>query len=926
MKRFSCFVGALIASLSLVTPALARSPAFGFCEWQKDPSSCFVPFSEDLAAVPTGRPDDRPVYGFIDPDGTMAITPAYEEAKSFANGLAAVATEKGWGYIDKQGDWAIEPRFNVAHHFNAAGAAIVETGGRLMLIDRSGDVVRTFARGARYIARDNDARLDVTPVETPVSPEVWNAKTGDALDLPDDVADVQAEKMVESGVLVSLRGDGRKWRRGFLGAKGQWLAQPGTFTARGQMETDGKTFVVDDDEGTHLVDRQGEALSDAHYRRITLVAPGTWLATADGGQASVLDDTGQMVRQLGERPRRLNRDARPAIFLADKAVFVVRAGGKLRRIDVPDVADAREQDGRIWLRDGDHAILQVLDSDGMPMLGAGMTEELRAYDVDPVSRSDEARPQEGLHLPLATLRPEDYNDPPAILSRDGRVVSKDDWSSIQTSYESQAPLVVQAGDDLYGAIDGEGAWVVEPEYEELASFQDGYALAIPADGDKGVIVDAQGTRHGVRRHIFRTREKLSGGVLTYSERMDGKQRVGLWDVAGETTIGASRFAEIGDFVDRHAPARRSADTRDEEKWGVINTRGEWVIDPRADGYNVPERIAPGLFLLERRESDFESLSRVYDIASIRTGGIIAKDLRTKPKPAGEGRFVIEPATGGVRLIDVDGAVLARSDGDTRRVEVEGNWVVVTHGDGYGAVNAKGAWQVPPVFQERLDFVLPERTATVSNGQRTVVVDDHGTKLPIGDPRSEAIPGMARYARTENRDNRTALLTPEGSVVTRLKGKYALETEIAASGLVGYQDDDNNLYGFMNADGKRTIGPFFDRLGPMTEGRAFFQRNRISGPLYGFISRAGAIAAPAAYDRATSFSDHRALVSKPDGTFGYIDRDGTMAIGVGMRCGHIVMTNSEGQTWPSSIQQNCSSRDTADDNDAETETGTTEGDK
>lgn len=64
-------------------------------------------------------------WGFIDKDGNVVIEPAYEDARSFANGLAAVMQDGLWGYIEPDGEVAMRPQFYGAKDFNSNGCTFV---------------------------------------------------------------------------------------------------------------------------------------------------------------------------------------------------------------------------------------------------------------------------------------------------------------------------------------------------------------------------------------------------------------------------------------------------------------------------------------------------------------------------------------------------------------------------------------------------------------------------------------------------------------------------------------------------------------------------------------------------------------------------------------------------------------------------------
>ncbi|GAH30691.1 unnamed protein product, partial [marine sediment metagenome] len=78
-------------------------------------------------------------WGYIDKTGKWVITPQFQWAGSFSEGLAAVRIEGkwGWGYIDKTGKWVIEPQFNMASRFSE-GLAVVKSEGKKGYIDKTG--------------------------------------------------------------------------------------------------------------------------------------------------------------------------------------------------------------------------------------------------------------------------------------------------------------------------------------------------------------------------------------------------------------------------------------------------------------------------------------------------------------------------------------------------------------------------------------------------------------------------------------------------------------------------------------------------------------------------------------------------------------------------------------------------------------------
>lgn len=80
-------------------------------------------------------------YGFIDEKGEFVVTPQYEEADNFYQGLAAVKTNGKWGFIDKNGEMVIQPEFEKARGFwSDQGLAQVQLDGKWGYVDKSGNL------------------------------------------------------------------------------------------------------------------------------------------------------------------------------------------------------------------------------------------------------------------------------------------------------------------------------------------------------------------------------------------------------------------------------------------------------------------------------------------------------------------------------------------------------------------------------------------------------------------------------------------------------------------------------------------------------------------------------------------------------------------------------------------------------------------
>jgi len=98
-------------------------------------------------------------YGYVDKGGRMVINPQFDDADSFAGGLARVKIGN-WGYINKSGKFIINPQFDGADNFYE-DLARVKIDHKYGYINKEGKIVinPTFDEG--YNFSDGLARVEI---------------------------------------------------------------------------------------------------------------------------------------------------------------------------------------------------------------------------------------------------------------------------------------------------------------------------------------------------------------------------------------------------------------------------------------------------------------------------------------------------------------------------------------------------------------------------------------------------------------------------------------------------------------------------------------------------------------------------------------------------------------------------------------------
>lgn len=122
----------------------------------------FGDFNEGLARVRVRLDAGRQAWGYVDRKFKLRIKPAFDEARDFVDGRAAVKIKDKWGYIDKTGKLVVEPMFDDADDFDDT-YAMVRVGDVLGYSDKiaRGGIAPQFKFAEPYYL--GFVRVEATP-------------------------------------------------------------------------------------------------------------------------------------------------------------------------------------------------------------------------------------------------------------------------------------------------------------------------------------------------------------------------------------------------------------------------------------------------------------------------------------------------------------------------------------------------------------------------------------------------------------------------------------------------------------------------------------------------------------------------------------------------------------------------------------------
>jgi len=907
IRNFSVLPLVLNAIFSL--PVHADDSLLRACGNVKTAKDCQLPFQQGLSPVQVGL-SREPLWGYVDTSGHMAIKPDFSEVRGFANDLAAAKKGGQFGYIDKKGNWVIEPRFTRATDFNAQGTALVVTDNRLALIDRKGAVIKTLPFAVSLDSSGFVGGQALASVQTQVPPALWNAATNRSLSLPDDV---MAIDLPQSGLIPAKKRDSADegyW--GYLDENGSWDIDPMVLKTRDEPQLSGDVVAVKTKNVWVFVDRQGVSLNKEQYKSVHPLASGSWLVTGSDNSKQLLNNKLEKVQDIpSDQSENILIWGKATLTTGSKGILLIGADNQIASLKV-NKPQVLRQGNRLWIMQTEGKtpqVVQIYDNNGVALLSDATLASLKDYQLKPLDTTvmtDDVTilPDAGdaaSTLPWAVLTSSDAAKPPAILTSQGSVLSDPQWASVEED-TTEPPLLIHTENKKVGAVDATGKWVIQPVFTQISPFSGDYTWAVDDTGDTQArrLIDRHGNIVDVPANIAQNAQRLSSGLLYYTDGEKDAQRWGLWDIASKSIKAAPQFTQVESFNDGYALAKADAG------WGILGINGTWAVAPDPDRSGKFQYLGQGVFSLSDNDQPGErgALASHYSLYSAQSGQILATDLLSRPQPVGKNHWLVQPSEGGVALLDSAGRFPVSKEITSSSSSISGDWVMLSFSPHFGAINNQGDWQIQPLYTAEFNFIAPLNLSRAVSDGRTTLINEQGAVPLDGFEQAQPLYSLARLAMNDDATGETVLYDNDGNEVHRFAGLDSLLANKASSGVIPMRDN-KGLYGFVDQQGKTLIGSYFDQVGAMSNNLATAMKKSTYGNLLGYINTTGRFAILPKFDWADDFSEKHAWAGGK-GAVSLLNADGTVQARIQVRCNQRVIVDAKGAyLWPANAPA-CSS--------------------
>ncbi|MBU9847599.1 WG repeat-containing protein [Rahnella ecdela] len=938
--RSALNTGSAMALLTLTASAVAAEPAIAesapACMAQLPASQAdtqlraALPLAQNLCIrdVREGRAavflpaadaaDER--WGFLDNQGQLVIKPVFEQVGDYHFGAAAAMQQGKWGYIDLTGNWMIPPSFDSVQPFTESGLAVVKTGGKSQVIDRKG----------AQVGKALDDLVDDAVLSNGV-PARLSLTFNSVLLSPDGVRHVATDKMevVEpfgsDDLFIAV--DATKGY-GIVDGNLTWRVQP-QYTSITLDPHNPSVALAKKADGITLIRTDG-VQDEQKYLSVSEETGAFWLAkTADG--IKLLDNSAAVIATFNEADAAalrvsgdyvLNPASKDSLTLyvpgrkqaitlpagsepweQNTAEFLITTKGEQKKVNaiiaptggviggtqnvgwLTQIASAEVIDHRLWLRNEQGRVVNVVDTTGKALLNQKSISTLDGSRIEPLNAPTNSALSTA--TPLALVRPGDASSKNGVgfLRPDGALQLDTKWQDIEPadSKDNIGQFIVRTADGT-GVVDAQGKVVIPLTEDNISPFVQGYALDYL--NGKLTALDSAG-KHYDLPNVFEI-ESVGNGWFRYRETAAEGALWGIYDVASQKTVLQPAYQDVGDYSDGLAAFKTS-----EGLWGILDSQGKTVV---AAKYADARRINSALWLLTQPATDGQPVSAVL-------AEIIGNDAQPRIAPTAgltvnqfsDGRILATSAAGQSWLLDAKGNIQLHEQ--QTRISALGDWVKLSRQPQQGYLSAQGEWQIQPVGDSRSSAFVHGR-ALRSTPAGYELIDDKGVRvaaMPEGQWNMPPASGWSVSYDPQDNEPATRYVDNTGKLVLTVQGHASQMVDDHA---VLTRADGTKTW--INGQGKEADGVSYADLGLPVDGLAFAKADGN----YGFVDALGNFVVAPVFSAASPFDSGVAVVSTPAMSM-MIDKTGKPLARVDKECGITVLYGAgSARQWPVKMPDNC----------------------
>ncbi|WP_171014131.1 WG repeat-containing protein [Chitinivorax sp. B] len=899
-------------------------------------------------------------WGFIDLSGKIVIAPAFDDADDFAEGLAAVQVGEKWGVIDTKGAWIVKPRFNTIQAF-AEGLAAAEEGDKWGYIDRAGNWViqpqyagaSSFSNKTAVVSKayQQDLLIDPTgkilkqlPAHVDVykysrtqglfsatvnAPPVLQNLTGQTRPVPAD----QSARF-SGGLFITSKQETRNGQPitlyGTADIQGRTVFPP-TFRSldefhQGLAIAAPDSPVEPDQSLQGLLSKNGKFVLNPAYQDIQY-SDGWYLATPNrtNKRRDVIDQAGRIVLSV-DCPSLTMAQIEQAdspwklIHGCDQSwVWHSTTGLMKSLIKRPDI---QVNTGYLLLleegesQDAQDKPFELFDNHGKKVLSSSDPTVKGQFDsIDLIQPISEIAKQKPDLLPVALLV-KGYRQV-AIFTHDHQVITRPEWQ-----YESElldyrfasadkpidGPLLMKT-EQGWGAINGKGEWVIQPDERKLSVFRNGLAFIDSPDGLK--VIDQSGKLYAVPAHG----RQMHFPTPYTLEWVDENQQSHRQNLKTGQTVAIPEGMTYKTFHQGLAPAEK------DRQWGIINTQFQWLVQPRYNQID-PELHQDKLIGWKISADDKSGERTLYGWLNESGKLIVEPRYESIRYDANAKILMVRDQENGEGVLGMDGKVYIEPIYESVRYLDDG-WFQVNPVSKQGLMNAQGEWVVQP-RRYLNSFDQHPFEITKYRGELRLT-DLNGRVSTAKNPLSPVEDGPAWWwvdIQASNSDSTGTLFRGfDFKERVTIPGGVA-EHDRFSEGVVVFKPHNptaKSNIGLADAKGK-IIGLYpFGEIKPMQNGFAVVSQEvdhhsktkkqgkiaALTAPVtrYGYLNRQGQLSIPLQFEAATNFSEARAVVINK-GNLALIDTAGKVLLQGAWLCGKqpVLLNGQEQIIWPETAKQ------------------------